>query len=39
MLAAYPDMDDAYWTRKHIKDLLGIFPEGKIGVYVNGQLV
>lgn len=39
MLAAYPDMDDAYWTRKHIKDLLEIFPEGKIGVYVNGQLV
>lgn len=39
MLAAYPDMDDAYWTRKHIKDLLEIFPEGQIGVYVNGQLV
>lgn len=39
MLAAYPKMDDAYWTRKHIKDLLTTFPEGQIGVYVNGQLV
>lgn len=39
MVAAYPNMDDAYWTRKHIKDLLATFPQGQIGVYVNGQLI
>ncbi|WP_223277574.1 bifunctional GNAT family N-acetyltransferase/carbon-nitrogen hydrolase family protein [Phaeocystidibacter luteus] len=39
MLASYSELDDAYWTKKHIKDLLNTFPDGQIGVYVNQQLV
>lgn len=39
MIAAYPGIDDAYWTRKHIRTLLNTFPDGQIGVYVNNELV
>lgn len=39
MLASYPAIDDAYWSRKHIKDLLQTFPDGQVGVYVNHVLV
>lgn len=39
MIAAYPRMEEQYWRERHIKELLRIFPEGQIGVYVNDKLV
>lgn len=39
MIAAYPSIDDAFWSAKHIRELLEVFPDGQVGVYVNHVLV
>jgi predicted amidohydrolase/ribosomal protein S18 acetylase RimI-like enzyme len=38
MIEAYPDLEDSYWTHPEIEKLLHIFPEGQIGVFVNGKV-
>lgn len=37
--AAYSRMPQNYWTEKEFKRLLKVFPEGQIGVAVNGKIV
>ena len=38
MIAAYPDMPDAYWKHAHIKSLIEKFPEGQVVIKINGEL-
>lgn len=38
MNAAYPDWSGGLWKRETIARLLGLFPEGQLGVFVNGKL-
>lgn len=38
MLASYPNMPHAYWREHQIENLLKVFPEGQVVVFVNGQL-
>lgn len=38
MIEAYPDLEDSHWTHPEIEKLLQIFPEGQIGVFVNGKV-
>lgn len=38
MIEAYADWENSYWKEHHIKKLLSIFPEGQIGVFVNGKV-
>jgi predicted amidohydrolase/ribosomal protein S18 acetylase RimI-like enzyme len=39
MLAAYLDIDDDPWARRHVVTLLEKFPEGQIAIEVNGTVV
>lgn len=39
MELAYPGLDEPPWGQKHIQKLLDIFPEGQLGVAVNGKVV
>lgn len=39
MIAAYNELESSYWSEKHIRKLLEIFPEGQIGVFVDNTLV
>lgn len=39
MIAAYDQLENSYWSEKHILKLLEIFPEGQVGVFVDNQLV
>ncbi|NUQ26079.1 MAG: bifunctional GNAT family N-acetyltransferase/carbon-nitrogen hydrolase family protein [Saprospiraceae bacterium] len=39
MIEAYPDSPSDYWIEEHIQKLLDIFPEGQIGISVNGKIV
>ena len=39
MIEAYSGIGGQYWREKNIMDLLRVFPEGQIGVYVNNELV
>ena len=38
MLAAYPHMQGAYWREHQIKKLTQEFPEGQVGIRINGEL-
>lgn len=38
MIEAYPDMQNSYWSIKHIKSLIEKFPEGQVVLKVNGEL-
>ncbi|MCB0360049.1 MAG: GNAT family N-acetyltransferase, partial [Bdellovibrionales bacterium] len=38
MLAAYRDIENAYWRREQIEKLIEIFPEGQAVVQVDGQV-
>jgi predicted amidohydrolase/GNAT superfamily N-acetyltransferase len=38
MIEAYPDMENSYWSVKHIKSLIEKFPEGQVVLKVNGEL-
>jgi predicted amidohydrolase/GNAT superfamily N-acetyltransferase len=39
MIEAYSGWESSYWKESHIKRLLEIFPEGQVGVVVNGKIV
>jgi len=39
MIEAYSGWESSYWKESHIKRLLEIFPEGQVGVMVNGKIV
>jgi predicted amidohydrolase/ribosomal protein S18 acetylase RimI-like enzyme len=39
MKQAYQGLEDSYWQESAIRRLLEIFPEGQIGVEVNGKVV
>ena len=39
MIEAYPDMENAYWDEKHIKQLLTIFPEGQLVILADDVVV
>jgi predicted amidohydrolase/ribosomal protein S18 acetylase RimI-like enzyme len=39
MKKAYAGMDDDYWRPQEIQALINLFPEGQIGIVVNGSLV
>ncbi|RMF22782.1 MAG: GNAT family N-acetyltransferase [Bacteroidetes bacterium] len=39
MQEAYSSWEDAYWKEHHLQKLLDIFPEGQVGVFVDGKLV
>ena len=38
MKEAYCYMPEAYWKERHIKTLIGKFPEGQVGIKVNNEL-
>lgn len=38
MVRAYPNWED-FWTRKQLRQLLDIFPEGQLAVLVNDKIV
>ena len=38
MIEAYSNLPDAYWGEKHIKKLIQKFPEGQVGIKVDGEL-
>lgn len=38
MIDIYSDSPDAYWTKKQIKKLIEIFPEGQVIIKINGKL-
>jgi predicted amidohydrolase/GNAT superfamily N-acetyltransferase len=38
MIESYSSMPDAYWKRSHIEKLINIFPEGQVGITINGEL-
>ncbi len=38
MLAAYPNMADTYWKPFHINTLIEKFPEGQVGIKIDGEL-
>lgn len=39
MIEAYSEWEDAsFWDEKHIRKLVEIFPEGQIGILVNGAI-
>jgi predicted amidohydrolase/ribosomal protein S18 acetylase RimI-like enzyme len=38
MIEAYADWEGSHWEEKHIQKLLSVFPEGQIGVFVNGKV-
>ncbi|MBL0128291.1 MAG: bifunctional GNAT family N-acetyltransferase/carbon-nitrogen hydrolase family protein [Flavobacteriales bacterium] len=39
MRAAYPQWSGALWKKETISRLLNLFPEGQLGIFVNGRLV
>lgn len=39
MIEAYPDMENAYWDEKHIKQLLETFPEGQLVILADDVVV
>ncbi len=39
MIEAYQNWPGAYWKEHHILKLLEVFPEGQIGIAVNGTIV
>ncbi len=39
MRAAYPQWSGALWKKETISRLLNLFPDGQLGVFVNGRLV
>jgi predicted amidohydrolase/GNAT superfamily N-acetyltransferase len=39
MKIAYEKMDEPIWTRPQLANLLKLFPEGQLGVEVNGKIV
>lgn len=39
MTKAYPDWEDAAWTEKQIRSLLGKFPEGQLVILADGKVV
>ncbi|MAX79458.1 MAG: carbon-nitrogen hydrolase [Crocinitomicaceae bacterium] len=39
MIAAYKQLENSYWSEKHILKLLEIFPDGQIGVFVDDEMV
>ncbi len=38
MIKAYADWEGSYWKEEQINKLLEIFPNGQIGVFVNGKV-
>lgn len=38
MEESYANINDSYWHKKHIKSLIKKFPEGQVGIKVNGEL-
>ena len=38
MIESYSSMPDAYWKKSHIERLINIFPEGQVGITINGEL-
>ncbi|MBD0260590.1 MAG: carbon-nitrogen hydrolase, partial [Cytophagales bacterium] len=39
MLEVYRHWPGAYWREHQLKKLLDIFPEGQVGISVNGKIV
>ncbi len=39
MIEAYGDWPEVLWEQHHIQRLLDIFPEGQLGISVNGKIV
>ena len=39
MLKCYPRVEDAAWEKTHFKKLIELFPEGQVGIKVDGKLV
>jgi predicted amidohydrolase/GNAT superfamily N-acetyltransferase len=39
MIEAYENWQGAYWREKHLERLLDIFPEGQLGILVDGKVV
>ncbi len=38
MIESYSSMRDAYWKESHIEKLINIFPEGQVGIKIDGEL-
>lgn len=38
MQDAYGNMTNAYWGEKHVKKLIGIFPESQVAIKIDDQL-
>ena len=38
MIESYSSMPDAYWKEAHINKLINVFPEGQVGIKINGEL-
>lgn len=38
MREAYHGLSDAVWKKDQIETLVGLFPEGQIGLFINGEL-
>jgi predicted amidohydrolase/GNAT superfamily N-acetyltransferase len=38
MIASYANMQNAYWREHHIQTLNELFPDGQIGIVINGEL-
>lgn len=38
MMESYPTMHNDLWSEKHIRTLIQKFPEGQIGIRINGEL-
>jgi len=39
MIKAYENWPGSYWKEHHLEKLLELFPEGQIGVVINGKIV
>lgn len=38
MIESYSSMPDSYWKQEHIQKLINVFPEGQVGIKINGEL-
>ncbi len=38
MITAYPTMEDSYWAKEEIENLLDVFPEGQVVIKVNDAI-
>ncbi len=38
MIESYKDVSDPYWTEKELDRLLKLFPEGQVGIKIDGEI-